>query len=568
MTTILIGHRGTGKSTMIARLRENKHAAIDLDEEIEKAAGEPIAAIFARGENQFRELEVRTFEKLLGQNPDRIFALGAGFQGQIPDTARVIWLRRETDGHGRSFLNRPRLNSEVTPMAEYFERLAERDARLASWATDTLFLPEGYDGGMESFVTAANMAMPFDMTVLPEHFRDWISFLKLRSAWNVRRWELRDDLLSGGQIEVALKTLPAEKILFSHRRAGAEAPQKIKRDWALELGSPTAKCEIVSLHDRQGETLKEVFRTLEGAAPHAKILKLAIDIRDFAELREGHEWWMKDPAKRAFLPRSKDGRWRWYRSLFGPRMPLHFIREERGSALDQPLLWQTTLQTPLSESFAAVLGQPIEHSRTPLEQRNFFARQHMPIVAIEVNEDEFAQALPVLRKLGLTHAAVTSPLKKMAYNASTERTQECRALESANTLWMTDKISAHNTDVAALFALRNEWPSDYQSVWLWGGGGVKSSVKAVWPEVQEIRAREGTTREDSPDVLIWAVGRGRDHRKPPKSLKPKLVLDLNYGDDSPGLEWAVENNLPYQSGLKMFKLQAAFQREFWARSRS
>ena len=42
------------------------------------------------------------------------------------------------------------------------------------------------------------------------------------------------------------------------------------------------------------------------------------------------------------------------------------------------------------------------------------------------------------------------------------------------------------------------------------------------------------------------------------------MLDLNYSDDSPGLEWAVRENLPYQSGLKMFKLQAEFQRRFWS----
>lgn len=567
MITILIGHRGTGKTTFLSRLRDKKIDAVDLDEAIERESGETVAGLFSKGEAHFREIEKRTFEKLLSEKPDRVIAVGAGFSGTLPKNARVIWLRRETDGQGRSFLNRPRLNSEVTPISEYMERHAEREERFANWATDPLILPEGYEGGMEGFITDSAFKAPFEITVLPAHFRDWENFVKNRIGWEVRRWELRDDLLTPAQIQLALRTLPADRILFSQRRPGGERPEKIKSDWALELGSPTAKFEIVSLHDRQGETLKEIFRTLEQAAAHAKILKLAIDIRDFQELREGHEWWLKDPAKRAFLPRSKDGRWRWYRSLFGPRMPLHFIREDQGSALDQPLLWQAILQAPIRESFAAVLGQPVVQSRTPMEHKNFFARQHMPVVAIELSEDEFGTALPVLRKMGLTHAAVTSPLKKAAYAVSTERTQEARALESANTLWMTDKISAHNTDVLALRSLRAELP-EFKSVWLWGGGGVRSSVKEVWPEAVEIRAREGTTREDSPDLLIWAVGRSRDHRKPPKTLKPQLLLDLNYGDDSPGLEWAVENNLPYQSGLKMFKLQAAFQREFWARSRA
>jgi shikimate 5-dehydrogenase len=67
----------------------------------------------------------------------------------------------------------------------------------------------------------------------------------------------------------------------------------------------------------------------------------------------------------------------------------------------------------------------------------------------------------------------------------------------------------------------------------------------------------------APAVLIWAVGRSRAHRAPPAHLRPGLVLDLNYADDSPGLEYAATHGLAYQSGLGMFKLQAQAQRDFW-----
>ena len=38
-------------------------------------------------------------------------------------------------------------------------------------------------------------------------------------------------------------------------------------------------------------------------------------------------------------------------------------------------------------------------------------------------------------------------------------------------------------------------------------------------------------------------------------------MDLNYTEDSPGSEWAIREDLPYRSGLEMFKLQADLQRQ-------
>ena len=119
----------------------------------------------------------------------------------------------------------------------------------------------------------------------------------------------------------------------------------------------------------------------------------------------------------------------------------------------------------------------------------------------------------------------------------------------------------------ALEKLKLELGLPTQQVWLWGGGGIKASVKKVWPQVEVIAARTGlsdsATHNRHPQLVIWAVGRREGIQMPPADIKPKFILDLNYGADSPGLEWAVAKNLPYQSGLKMFKLQAESQRRFW-----
>lgn len=79
MNIVLIGYRGTGKTTVaqIVALQLGREW-IDADVEIELRAGKSIAAIFADdGENHFRDLETSVLAELL-QKPDAVLALGGG----------------------------------------------------------------------------------------------------------------------------------------------------------------------------------------------------------------------------------------------------------------------------------------------------------------------------------------------------------------------------------------------------------------------------------------------------------------------------------------------------------
>lgn len=568
MITLLIGHRGTGKSSFLELLRKRARefgisaSFYDLDQELEARTGQSIHALFGEGESSFRRREKKTFDDLISQVGALGFiALGAGFEGPIPAKSHVIWLRRETDAAGRIFLGRPRLEPEMSPLEEYQLRHAIREHRFRAWAHEQLLMPEGYEGGLEDFVLSPHrLHVPYDFTLKPEHFRDWEGFVEKRSTWGIRRFELRDDLLSETQIKIACDKLPVEKTLFSVRRAPARMP-KGEVDWALELGLPPVDSKILSRHELDGSFQNTLKNFTAG--------KLAIEVRNFTELQIGHDWWLADPGRRSFLPRSKDGRWRWYRSLFGPRMPIHFYREDEGSAPDQPTLGQTLLQPSFKENFAAVLGSPVSHSRSPEEHRAFFKDRQRPFVAIDVAEQEFAGALNFLMRLGLSEAAVTAPLKHAAFEVCERLTPEASQLRAVNTLRIKEgRIEGHNTDVLALNEIAKELKGE---VWLWGGSGVRSSVRMAFPGVKEFSARTGlprpgTTDVNAPAVLIWAVGRTTEFTWPPESVKTGLILDLNYADNSPGLEWAATHNLPYQSGLKMFKLQAEFQRRYWQES--
>lgn len=569
--TLLIGHRGTGKSSFLEGLRRHaEHHGIsvlltDLDKEIQRQSGRSISDLWTEGEAQFRNLERKVLHSLIERGGDQVIALGAGFEGPLPSGAYVIWIRRETDRNGRIFSDRPRLEPMLSPLEEYARRHNVREHRFRAWAHEQLILPEGYNEGLEDFVLRPHaFHFPYDFTLKNEHFKMWPKFVERRSTWGLRRWELRDDLLNESQIKLAQGTPFAKPLLFSSRRSNSGQVEQ-HMDWPLENGWPPQHVEILSLHERSSENLEKQIR--EFGHRGASLYKLAVEIETFAELKMGHEWWQKDPDHRAFLPRSKNGRWRWYRSLFGPLMPIHYYREDEGSALDQPLLWQMHLMPKYAGQFAAVLGSPVTQSRSPLEHLEFFKPLRIPFVAIDMDASEFASGLETLRSFGLTYAAVTSPLKEKAFELCDRLTVEAEDMRAVNTLYMGDHaVEGHNTDVLALRDLAHEHRG---KIWLWGGGGVRSSVRAAWPQVTEFSARTGKPHLDSsikeePDILVWAVGRSRDFCFP-RDVHPRLVLDLNYGDDSPGLEWAISHNVPYQSGLKMFKLQAAYQREYWKR---
>ncbi len=101
---VLVGLMGAGKSTIGRRLA----AALDLpfvdaDEEIERAAGLPVAEIFARhGEPEFRRGERRVIERLL-QGPPHVLATGGGAfmdphtRALVRAHATSVWLRADID---------------------------------------------------------------------------------------------------------------------------------------------------------------------------------------------------------------------------------------------------------------------------------------------------------------------------------------------------------------------------------------------------------------------------------------------------------------------------------------
>jgi XRE family aerobic/anaerobic benzoate catabolism transcriptional regulator len=103
----LVGLRGAGKSSVGPLVAQNLGVDfIELDSEIEKAAGLTLSEIFAlHGEGYYRRLEEQCFVDALRSHPDMVVALSGGFvQNEsawkmVLDRCQAVWLEAAPEDH-------------------------------------------------------------------------------------------------------------------------------------------------------------------------------------------------------------------------------------------------------------------------------------------------------------------------------------------------------------------------------------------------------------------------------------------------------------------------------------
>jgi len=150
---VLIGYRGTGKSTVAQSLAAAlARPWVDADHELTRRAGRSISQIFADdGEPTFRRLESETLEELLGREPS-VIATGGGVVLSVANRQRlagagtIVWLRATPE----SIIDRLQRDASTAGMRpalterggleEIVELLAKRSplyAELAAQVIDT-----------------------------------------------------------------------------------------------------------------------------------------------------------------------------------------------------------------------------------------------------------------------------------------------------------------------------------------------------------------------------------------------------------------------------------------------
>ncbi|MDB4958094.1 MAG: Regulatory protein of benzoate catabolism [Myxococcales bacterium] len=132
----LLGVRGAGKSAVGAALaRKLDMPFIEVDQEIETAAGLPLGDVFSlHGETYYRRVEREVLTRLLGEPAPAVLATGGSIVNDptsyalLRARARTIWLRATPEDHW----NRVVAQGDQRPMAENPHAFEELRALLAA----------------------------------------------------------------------------------------------------------------------------------------------------------------------------------------------------------------------------------------------------------------------------------------------------------------------------------------------------------------------------------------------------------------------------------------------------
>ncbi len=247
---------------------------------------------------------------------------------------------------------------------------------------------------------------------------------------------------------------------------------------------------------------------------------------------------------------------------------------------------------------AAVIGDPVRHSRSPTIHNAAFAAIGLDwtYTAFEIPAGSGAEALDAVRVLGLAGLSVTMPLKAEVADAVDEVSEDVRGLGAANCVVVTGegRLRAENTDgTGFLGGLAADAALNLQGkrVALIGAGGAARAVaravaRAGATDLAVINRTESTARVtaelaapigrlggaadiSAADLVVNATpaGMGGDASMPcdPGLMcEGQVAVDLVYEPlETPWLAALRRGGVEAHNGLSMLVFQAAAAFELW-----
>lgn len=237
----------------------------------------------------------------------------------------------------------------------------------------------------------------------------------------------------------------------------------------------------------------------------------------------------------------------------------------------------------------AVLGDPIEHSRSPAIHNAALA--HLGIegsyVARRVEAGALSGVIRELKNGSLDGANVTMPLKREAAALADVLTGEASASGSVNTLRVrSGMVEGHSTDVVASSkAFSDERFNPSAPILILGAGGAAAAAMIGAPErdiyvsardierasalVEKIGRGAGVVPFGvgvSGALLVNAtpLGKGGISLPDAVTMTASGVIDLAYGaNETPTIAGARATGLPFMDGVEFLVLQAAASFEWW-----
>jgi shikimate dehydrogenase len=232
----------------------------------------------------------------------------------------------------------------------------------------------------------------------------------------------------------------------------------------------------------------------------------------------------------------------------------------------------------------ALIGDPVEHSRSPDIQRHLLrdAEIEGSYVAIRVPQ---VNAVNVIRRMRLDDyvgANVTYPLKEEATRACDTLTEEAKRAQAVNTIFFGRDILGHNTDgIGARVALETIL-EDSISLKRIGVLGYGATARAILAQLQENDAHTFVWGRDNEKVEAACErydARTFPYDNPPEivisTLPPKvrfepnmrealmraeMVMDVNYGKRAT-LHHQLEREIIAGDAMLEAQAQASF--DFW-----
>lgn len=132
----------------------------------------------------------------------------------------------------------------------------------------------------------------------------------------------------------------------------------------------------------------------------------------------------------------------------------------------------------------AVLGHPVEHSRSPAMQNAALAAvglgEEWSYEAIDVVPDRFEERVRAMPGEGFVGANVTVPHKGAALALADDLSETCREIGAANTLsFEGDEVRADNTDAEGLLRALPSSPQEKRALVLGAGGAARAVIWAL-----------------------------------------------------------------------------------------
>jgi shikimate dehydrogenase len=237
----------------------------------------------------------------------------------------------------------------------------------------------------------------------------------------------------------------------------------------------------------------------------------------------------------------------------------------------------------------AVLGDPIEHSRSPAIHSAALAHLGLEgsYVAIRADTAELRASADRLRDGSLDGLNITMPLKEEAAAISDRLTPEARTSGSVNTMRARDgALEGHSSDViAARHALGDPRFDDAAPVLVLGAGGAAAALlvaaqgRQVYLAARNQEKGRALSERVGAEAAMVPFGTGAagalvfnatplgmaGERLPDQvTALASGIVDLAYGaDETPAVVEARQRGVPVMEGLEFLVLQAAASFEWW-----